>query len=392
LKIEHRKTALIAAAIALALGLTGCSPKSSEAALRTRSSEPVDPMVIQPKPDLRQRLETGQPQMQAVQGSLRVAGRIEADETRLARVSAPVTGRIVELNAVEGQHVQRGHVLATIYSTELSIAQSAFLKAESQLQVAERAVARARLLLDADVIGKAELQRREAELVQAGADLAAAREQLGVLGLNESEIKKLESTRAVSSLSHILSTIDGIVLERSATIGQVVQAVQTVFVISDLSRVWLVADVPEQSAGNLAVGKAVAAEIPALPGEKITGQLSFVSAVVNPETRTVRTRMNLPNPKHRYKPSMLANITLMDEAERRIVVPSEAVVRESNADYVFVETTSGTFMLRKVTVGEDTGNVRVVMDGITRDDRIVTKGAFHLNNERKRVALGDSGD
>jgi cobalt-zinc-cadmium efflux system membrane fusion protein len=165
-----------------------------------------------------------------------------------------------------------------------------------------------------------------------------------------------------------------------------------VFVIADLSNVWLVADVPEQSAGGIRVGKAAEAEIPALPGERITGKLSFVSAIVNPDTRTVRVRMNLPNPKQRYKPAMLTTMTLVDGAEKRVVIPETAVVRENNADHVFVETAPDTFVLRRVELGDDAGDLRVVVAGITPEERIVTNGAFHLNNERKRQALGDAGD
>jgi cobalt-zinc-cadmium efflux system membrane fusion protein len=381
----------IAAAALAALVLTGCGAASSEAAA-VAPSMPANPLEIRPEPDLRNRLEVGNPKVQSVSGILRVAGRIEADETRMARVSAPVTGRIVELNAVEGQRVRRGEALATIYSTELSAAQSVYLKAHSQRQAAERAVTRAQQLLQADVIGTAELQRREAELVQASADLSAAREQLSVLGFSPEEIQKLESTRTVNSVSHILSSIEGIILERTATIGQVVQAVQTVFVVANLTQVWMVADVPEQSAGGIQVGKTVQAEIPAFNNEKVTGTLSFVSAVVNPETRTVRVRMTVPNPKHRYKPAMLTTMTLVDGAEQHTVVPATAIVRENNEDHVFVETSPNVFLLRKVSLGDESGDARVVLSGLTRADRIVTNGAFHLNNERKRIALGDSGD
>lgn len=372
--------------------LTSCSQTPGEAAEGEQTQQAKNPLEIRTTADLRKRIEVGEPRMNAVATELRVAGRIEADETRLARVSAPVTGRIVDLEAVEGQQVRKGQVLAKIYSTELSAAQTEFLKAHTALQASERAVARAKQLLDADVIGKAELQKREAELQQASADLAAAREQLAVLGFSPEEIAKLAKTRTIHSSSSILSSIDGIVLERNATIGQVVQAVQTVFTISDLSNVWLVADVPEQSAGALRVGKAVEAEIPALPGEKIAGKLSFVSAIVNPDTRTVRARMNLPNPNHRYKPAMLTTMTLTDGAEQRTVIPTTAVVRENNADHVFIETAPNTFLLRRVELGDDAGDMRVVLQGVTRADKIVTNGAFHLNNERKRKALEAAGD
>lgn len=370
---------------AVALLLPGCGRTGVQ---KAEAKEIRNPLEIAPHEELLKQIKTGQPHWRSVSGTLRVAGRVEANEMRMARVSAPVTGRIVELKAIEGQPVRRGEVLATIYSTELSSAQSGLLKAHSQRQLADRAVARARQLLSAGVIGEAELQRREAELQQASTDVAAAREQLGVLGLGEERVHQIEQTRAVNSITHIVSSIDGMILERKATIGQMVQAVEPVFVIADLSGVWLVADVPEQSAGSLAVGKAVEAEIPALPGEKITGKLSFVSAIVNPETRTVRVRMDLPNRRGRYKPAMLATMTLVDGAERRLVVPSTAVVREGNTDCVFVQSKPGTFVLRRVEVGDEFKEGRVLLDGLRQSDTVVLDGAFHLNNERKRQALG----
>jgi cobalt-zinc-cadmium efflux system membrane fusion protein len=188
-------------------------------------------------------------------------------------------------------------------------------------------------------------------------------------------------------MTHIVASIDGIVLDRSATVGQVVQAVEPVFWIADLSNVWLVADVPEQSAGLIRPGKVVEAEIPALPGHKINGKLSFVSATVDPETRTVRTRMNLPNPERLYKPSMLTTMTLVDNTERKLVVPSTAVVREGNGDYVFIKTRGDTFLLRPVKLGEEIGDVRVLLGGVRETEEIVIDGAFHLNNERKRLEL-----
>jgi len=231
------------------------------------------------------------------------------------------------------------------------------------------------------------LLRRDAELQQASADLSSSREQLSVFGLDQQTIEKLQTSRRVNSTTHIVSSIDGIVLERKATIGEVVEAAQTVFVIGDLSTVWLVADVPEQSARALHIGKSVQAEVPALPGEVLTGRISFVSAVVNPETRTVRTRMDLANPQRKFKPAMLATMTLMDVAEPKRVVPAGAVVRENNNEHVFVRTGPNRFVLRRVMLGDEFGDVRVVLDGLRDGETIVTSGAFHLNNERNRLLL-----
>jgi cobalt-zinc-cadmium efflux system membrane fusion protein len=322
-----------------------------------------------------------------VTGTLSVPGRVEVDETRLARAGAPVSGRISELSAVEGQSVKRSQVLAALTSTELSDGQFGFLRAQTQAQVARRAVSRARQLLEAGVIGVAELHRREAEYTQASAELATWHDRLRLMGMPEEAISRLESTREVRSQAQVLAGIDGIVLERKVTPGQMVQPSDTLFVIADLSQVWLVADVPEQAAGVMKVGKTLEAEIPALPGRAIRGRVSFVSATVQPETRTVRVRMDLPNPNLFFKPSMLANIRLQDRPERQLVVPASAVVREGNLDHVFLETGPNTFLLKPVQLGAEAGDRRIIASGVQQGQRIMLEGAFHLNNQRKRAGL-----
>jgi cobalt-zinc-cadmium efflux system membrane fusion protein len=369
-----------------ALALAGCGARGSETKVDA-ITPPRDPLEITVRPDLMRDVKVGEPEWKEVSATLRVAGRIEADETRVARINAPVSGRIMDLDVIEGQAVVRGQVLATIHSTDLSALESVFLKADSQRQLAERAVVRARQLLDAGVIGEAELLRRETELQQAAAELASARQQLKVLGISDDGLKNLQTTRAIDSLIQVVSSISGRVLERKVTIGQVVQAAEIICVVADLSNVWLVADVPEQSAGRIRTGKAVQAEIPALPGETITGKLSYVSPVVNPETRTVRMRMDVPNPERKYKPAMLATITLLDSAERRRIIPLNAIVRENNEDNVFVQTGPARFVLRRVTLGPEFPAGRALIDGLRPGEKIVLDGAFHLNNERKRLLM-----
>lgn len=369
---------------ALAALVTGCGEQKPS----TPTPPPArDPLAVQAPPGLLERLTLGRVAEAEVRSIIQVAGRVEADETRVARVGSPVTGRIVELEVLEGQSVKRGQVLATLTSTELSAAQLAYLKARSQQVLAESSAARARQLYQADVIGQAELQRRESELLQANAELSGARDQLKVLGMPARAIERLGSTRQVDSAAQVVSSIDGTVLDRTVTAGQVVQPADKVYVVADLSNVWLVADVPEQSAGALAVGKRVRAEIPALPGRPIEGALSFVSATVNPDTRTVRVRMDVPNPSGEYKPAMLATMLLEGPPALRVVVPSAAIVREDNRDHVFVQTAPDAFVLRRVSLGGEQAGARVVNEGLRVGEPIVVDGAFHLNNERKRLAL-----
>jgi len=370
---------------AAALLAAGCGDKPVE-----QAAAPRDPLAITPNAELAARLQTGAPGLVEVSETLRVPARIEADETRLARVGSPVTGRITDLEAREGDTVRRGQVLATINSTELSGAQLSFLKATSQRGLAARAAARAQQLLDADVIGAAELQRRQAELAQAEAEVNAARDQLKVLGMSSAALERLAETRSINSVTQIVATIAGTIIDRKVTEGQVVQPADGVFLIADLSKLWVVADVPEQNAGSVRVGEAVSVEVAALPEHKVAGRLTFVAPTVNPETRTVRARMELPNPEGGFKPKMLASMLIKGMPQRRLALPAQAVVREENRDYVFVRTGENAYRLKPVQLGAEHEGRRVVLSGLGDTETIVVEGSFHLNNERKRRELSGS--
>lgn len=372
---------------ALLLTLAGCKKEVAQPTeAKTQEAPASDPLEIKAPAEMRAQLKIGEASWAEVGTTVTVAARVEVDETRVTRVGSPIMGRISSLSIREGQEVQRGQLLALLTSTGLSDAQLGYLKALSQKQVAQRAVDRAQLLLRGDVIGVAELQRREAELAQSTAELDAAHDQLVLLGMAEEAIADLQRTRSMNSVSRIIASMDGTVLDRKVTLGQVVQPADTVFEIADLSHLWMVADVPETNAGHLAEGQAVEAQIAALPGMIINGRLSFVSATVNPETRTVRVRMDLPNPKRRFKPAMLATMVLKEHTERRQMVPLSAVVRDENVEYLFVQRADDTFVLREVVFGVEVGGRREVIEGLKPGEIVVLDGAFHLNNERRRRA------
>jgi cobalt-zinc-cadmium efflux system membrane fusion protein len=364
------------------LCLQGC--KQSESKNTAQASAVVDASKVQVSPDLMQSITLGNPEWQEITAQQKAAARVVTDASRVARIGSPVEGRITKVLVFEGQHVHRGQVLAMLHSSALSDTQFAFVKAFSQARLAAQAAERARLLVQSDVIGQAELQKREAEVLQNATEVASLRAQLQGLGMSESAIKELEDTRKLNSEYTVVASISGTVIERTITIGQVVQPADPAFLVADLSNLWFIADVPEEHATSLAVGKTVIATIPALPDETITGSLSFVSPVVNPETRTVQARMDLPNPKGIFKPDMLASMTFENRPEKGLTIPTTAVVREDNKDQVFVQTAEREFQLREVELGAEVRNRRVVLRGLSNSDRIVLDGAFHLNNKRKQ--------
>ncbi len=237
------------------------------------------------------------------------------------------------------------------------------------------------------MIGRAELERRTAELLQASTEVESCRTQLRGLGMTENQIHQLETTRKLSADYPIITPKSGTVLKREITIGQVVQPADPAFTIADLSSIWIVANVPEEDAGQLQKNMEVQVRIPALPEHKISGRLSYVSPIVDPATRTVEVHMDVPNPGGLLKPDELATMTLSGQPDRKLSVPNAAVVREDNHDYVFVQQAAHTYALRPVTLGDEENDRRIVVSGVAENDRIVTDGAFHLNNQRKQNAI-----
>jgi cobalt-zinc-cadmium efflux system membrane fusion protein len=350
-------------------------------------AQQTNPDEIEIAPALASNLKLGTPQTHEVTGLLQVSAHVETDASRIARVGSPVAGRILKLVVFEGQSVRPGTVLATLHSTDLSDAQLALVKAYSQKNLAEAATKRADQLVAADVIGRAELERRQAELLQATTEAASYRTQLRGLGMSDANIQKLVTTHELSADYSIVTPKGGIVLERKVTIGQVVQPADPAFTIADLSSVWIVANVPEEDAGLLRKGMEVVVRIPALPNQKIDGHLSYVAPIVDPATRTVQVRMDVANPEGIYRPDELASMAFTGHTEHKLTVPQTAVVRQENRDYVFVEIAPNKFLLREVVLGEETDDRRVLQSGIREGERIVLDGAFHLNNQRKQNAI-----
>lgn len=365
--------------------LTGCKDKGVSG---DSTSQIKDPFVVQVVPDLLKRLKVAPIGEMEVAETMRVPARVEVNEHLVARIGSAVTGRVTEIHAYIGQAVKRGEVLVTLNSTELSDAQLSYLKALSVEGLQRRALERAKLLFAADVIGEAELQKRQADLIQAQAELHASYEQLKVLGMPKSAISRLASTRRVNSISSINSTLDGVVIERKVTSGQVVQPADKLYTVADLSHVWLVAEVTEVDAALVKKGEMAQAEIPALGGKRFEGELIYIADTVDPDRRTVMVRMDMDNKERILKPEMLASMLIMGKSRPWLVVPAAAVVREENKDYVFVQLDAKRFQLRPVLLGQETNGFLPVLEGIKIGERIVTEGAFHLNNERKREELG----
>ncbi|MCB5191302.1 efflux RND transporter periplasmic adaptor subunit [Methylobacillus arboreus] len=371
--------------LVLTLLLSACKPGAD--AQSEAEGEPQDPNIVELSELLQSQAKLAPASKAEIREVLRVPGSIQVDDQRVARIGASVTGRITDINAVLGQDVKQGEVLAILNSTELAQNQLLYIKASQQIELQTKAVERARQLLEADVIGAAELQRREAELSAAQADLYTAKEQLHVLGMSDKSIAQLASSGQMRSYSNVDARLAGTIISRKVNLGQVVQPAEELFIVADLSRVWAVAEVPEQQAELVQEGEDVDIEVPALSNRKFTGKLIFVGDVVNPLTRTVTVRTDLENSDEALKPDMLVSMLVQSKANAQLAVPRRAVVRENNKDHVFVEIAPNKFRLREVELGTEYNEMVAVLSGLEEGETIIIEGAFHVNNERKRKEL-----
>src|SRR5574343_459102 len=334
-----KKSLFLALTVAFLLGCNQESTKSAEQRVQ-------DPTLVAPSSELLAQLKLAEVGRAAVAETLRVAGRIDFDDQRLA-----------------------------------------YLKARAQRELNRRNAERAKALFEADVIGAAELQRRESEFQISLAETRAAADQLALLGVSPAAIDRLAKHGAVDSVTPVVATMNGVVVERKLAQGQVVQPADALFVVADLSRLWAVAQVPEQQVSQVKTGQSVRIEVPALGIETLVGKLIFVGQTVDPETRTVLVRTELDNADGRLKPAMLASMLIEAKPVERLVIPSKAVVREDDIDHVFVAEDDGVFRLVKVKLSPDHEGKRVVLSGLKGGERIVVDGAFHLNNERNRKEM-----
>ena len=364
------------------ISLVGCS-KKQEAAKET----PKDPLEIIITPIIQSQIKIDKADKAEISEAVNVPGRIEVQQNRLAKIGSPVTGRVSDIYVSLGQVVKSGQILAKVNSVELTQTQLTYIKAKQQIGLKTKAVERAKLLFEADVISKAEMQRIGAELDSVKAEFDATEDQLEILGMTKSAIQKLSSSSTVNSYSDVTSRIAGIVISKHVNIGQVVQPSDELFSVADLSHLWAVAEVPEQQVAFIQKDQEVTIDIPALDDKRAKGKIIFVGDIVNPETRTVLIRTEIDNSNQMLKPDMLITVTVQSKKVSKLAVSTAAVVRENDRSYVFAQTGPNKFRLREIEVGSRDGNMVSILSGITIGETIVVDGAFHLNNERKKKEL-----
>ncbi len=323
-------------------------------------------------------VRTGKVERQRIERILRVVGRIGIDETRVAHIHTKVSGYIEQVFAdFVGKEVKAGDPLFTIYSPELVSTQEEFL-------IAVRAQ---KELKDAPY---AEVSSGAASLVK------AARERLRLWDVSEEEVAALEKEGKVKREVTIYSPAAGTVTERAAYHhGRFVSPELDLYTITDLSSVWMLAEVFEFEVPYVRLGQEAVVRLSYTPGKTYTGKVSFINPSVDPKTRTVRVRIELPNPNQDLKPDMYADVELAIDYGTQIVVPQEAVLDSGTEQVVFVARGDGYFEPRPIKTGPKMAGLPkgagatagsekvIVLSGLRPGETIVTSGNFLIDSESR---------
>jgi cobalt-zinc-cadmium efflux system membrane fusion protein len=327
-------------------------------------------------------------------------GKIAVDEDRSTPIFSPYAGRVTKLLARPGDNVAAGQPLFTIEATDMVQAQndciaaiSALNKARSQLNLAQIVERRNKELYEGKAVALKEWQQSQNDLTAAQNDLRsaesaleAARNRLRILGRSDAEIAEFQNTGRISAETPIHAPIAGTIVQRKVGPGQYVNANASdpVFVIGDLSTVWLVAFVRETDAAFVQAGQDVQFTVLAYPDRVFTARLNYVAAGLDPATRRLMVRATIDNPDRLLKPEMYANVAIVTAKDLAgVAVPREALIYEGSAVRVWVAHDDRTIELREIETGLINGNMIQVIEGLRAGERVVTKGSLFIDRSAR---------
>jgi multidrug efflux pump subunit AcrA (membrane-fusion protein) len=313
----------------------------------------IDPTTLQ---NIGVRYERAE--VRSLKRNVRTSGKVEFDERTLYFVNTKISGWVDRLYVnTMGQRVRKGERLLEIYSPELVSAEEEYIIA---------------------------LKGRAADSARAGSEslLERAHRKLMFWDIPHDQIVRLESTRQVEKTMALVAPAPGVVVEKNVLQGGNVAAGTNLFKIADLSTVWVTADVYEYEVPFVKVGQQATVTLAYDPGKTFHGRVAYVYPTVNPDTRTVRVRLELPNPDGALKPDMFATVEIESPVSvRGVAIPEESVIHSGERNVVVVSRGSGRFESRDVVLGVLAEGYYQVKSGINAGDSVVVSSQFLLDSE-----------
>jgi membrane fusion protein, copper/silver efflux system len=311
-------------------------------------------------------LRTAEATRGSVGGSWRTNGRVAVDETRVKHVNVKVGG-FVENIFVDfiGKPVSKGQTLFSIYSPEVVSAQNEYLLAKRTQ----------------DMLSKSGMMRGSSDDL-----LRAARQRLKYWDIPDSAIEELERTGTARRTITLVSPIAGVVTKKDVVEGARVEEGAMPYEITDLSSVWVLADVYESELSKVKVGMPATLTLQAFQNRTFTGRVAFIDPLLDKETRTAKVRLSFPNPRAELKPEMFGEVVLKTGHREGLRVPADAIVRSGTKNVVFVAVGEGKFQPREVQLGAADEEVVEIVRGLEPGERVVSRANFLVDSESRLKA------
>ena len=369
-------------ALVLAMTLTACSSDDRKrvgqmTSFSTNASASSVPQLFTIPQDQMAHVQVVTVQPTRLIRTLRLTGAVAYNAFNTTPVITQVGGPVSRILVVPGQHVKTGQPMLDVSSPDYSQLLDAYLKAADSFRLADKNWVRAQDLYAHHAIAQRDLEQAESDRNQAQADLNAADQGMRILGIkNPGDLAKAPS----SALIPVLAPIGGEVVERLVSPGQVVQAGQTqAFTISDLSTVWVLANVYQADLAAVRTGDDVVVETDSYP-ERFHGRISYVSPALDPNTRTLQARIVVDNPGEKLKRDMYCTVTVTaGSIPNAIAVPDSSVLRDdNNQPFVYLATSANQFGRRDVEIGESLNGKTRILRGLSPGERVVGNGSLFL--------------
>src|SRR5882724_832809 len=370
-------------------GMSGMSASSGQAGA-ARAEEGVE-VSLTPEAVERAGIKIAEAKAQSSVSGLTVPGTVTSNAYRDTKVNALVGGIVRQVMVELGADVRRGAPLAVIFSSELAEAQTKYLSMRAMLEADHQKLERTQKLVVLGAASRQELEEVTAVHTGHETEVAAARQRLLLLGLSTERVAKLESASQVVSEVTVSAPADGLVISRAVNPGQVINAGQELFVVTDLSTVWVIGDLYERDFSRVRVGSPATVTIASMPERTLKGSVAYIDPRVDAATRTAKVRVEVPNRGGDLRLGMFVTVSFETGAAARIIVVPRAAVQtlgDRAVVYVPAEGEEGKFIERAVKLGAPVGEFVPVLDGLKAGERVVTDGSFFLRAEATRTRSG----
>jgi membrane fusion protein, heavy metal efflux system len=382
LRISKELSLMIAlSALPCALALTGCGGGQSSSQMTSFSSQEsksATPQLFAIPQDQMSHIQVITIQPTTLTRTLRLTGAVAYNAFKTTPVITQVGGPVGRMLVVPGDHVRQGQPMLEVSSPDYSLLLASYLKARDAFRVADKNYERAQDLYQHHAIAERDLLQAESDRNQAQADLNASEQGMKILGFKNPD--DLAKATTMSAQVPLLAPIGGEVVERLVSPGQVMQAGQTqAFTISDMGTVWVLANVYQADLAYVKIGDDVVVQTDAYP-ETFHGKISYISAALDPTTRTLQARIVVDNPGEKLKKDMYCTVTVTaGSVSNSVAVPDSAVLRDDeNEPFVYVVNGSSQFARRPVGIGESQNGQTQILQGLSMGEKVVGNGALFL--------------